>query len=110
MSQKWFWYYDRAQGMWDIDIEPWSHSLQPALCPYNHRFWPSPRASNLARTLGRKGQNNHAKALVFLAERACITVPQLLQITPIVYLQMYAPYEQGPYISYIKSSYWRDSQ
>ena len=108
--QNWFWYYDQAQGMWDIDIhEPEAEAeAEPdaiPIAPYNHRFWPSPRASNMARALGRTGRNNHAKALIFLAERANITVPQLLEITPIAYLEKYAPFENNTYFWYIKSSY-----
>jgi hypothetical protein len=125
--QKWFWYFDDAQGMWDLDMvddgswpetgpEPGPETgpgviehvvavAEPvAVKPrynhrfYNHRFWPSPRASNMARALGRKGRNDHAKALVFLAERASVTVAELLEITPGAYIRKYAAFESNPYL------------
>ena len=51
---------------------------------YNHHFWPSPRPKLFAKALGLK-KKTHEESLQALADKAHITVAELLEMNPLVY-------------------------
>ena len=54
---------------------------------YKHKFWPSPRPKLFAKACAPEMKSmKHQDALEFLAERAKITVPQLLEMAPGIYI------------------------
>jgi hypothetical protein len=57
---------------------------------YNHHYWPSPRPKLFAKSLGIKART-HQEALQALANRAHITVPELLEMNPLIYESKYMP-------------------
>lgn len=81
------------------------HTMEPPPAPpsspvpkkpnYNHHYWPSPRPKLFARALGAKVRG-HEDSLVFLANKAGITVNALLQMNPLVYESNYMYPTIGP--------------
>lgn len=72
-------------------------SAQPTKPEYNHRNWPSPRAKLFANELIKaanplgdvKNIRKHEHALLYLAERADLTVEQLLKMNLAEYVAKY---------------------
>jgi len=89
-----WWFYS-----WDYWMQPGSAyngdknwKAKPKRPDYNHANWPSPRAKQLANTILKpKGKKirKHEDALQFLADRAKITVTQLLTMSSGEYRQKY---------------------
>ena len=85
-------------------------AAKPTKPTYNHPLWPSPRPKLFAKALGFKIKK-HEDALEYLAQRAKITVEELLKMDPDIYAEKHmggkrnAPYncnkQRGwPYMFY----------
>jgi hypothetical protein len=80
-----------------VDAQPHGSKAKPEVKPeaqihpklnYNHRFWPSPRAKNIANHLNANVRS-HKDALRFLANRANLTLEALLEMNPLIYADKY---------------------
>lgn len=63
-------------------------SEAPKRPDYNHCYWPSPRAKMFANYVNHNGPKitKHEDALAFLAQRAALTVEELLNMSPQTYI------------------------
>jgi hypothetical protein len=55
---------------------------------YNHRLWPSPRAQQYAKAIGKK-RLKHSDAIDYLAARATLTKEEFLKMHPARYLSLH---------------------